>query len=48
MHVFKEFDRDTLPYIVEDDGRIFDSRVKEWVAKLEKLNNCHILAMIEN
>jgi hypothetical protein len=46
--MFKEFDRDTLPYIMEDDGRIFDSRVKEWVAKLEKLNNCHILAVIEN
>lgn len=47
MHVFKDFDIDTMPYILEDDGRVFDSRMKEWVAKLEKLNNCHILAVID-
>ena len=48
MHVFKDFDIDILPYILEDDGRVFDSRMKEWVAKLDKLKNCHILAVINN
>ena len=41
--MFKDFDIDILPYILEDDGRVFDSRMKEWVAKLDKLKTAIFL-----
>ena len=31
IHLFPEFDQDVLPYLMADDGQVFDVKMKQWV-----------------
>jgi len=44
---FPEFDPVALPYLLSDDGRIYDTKLQEWLAQLPGLKHSQLFSFVK-